>query len=70
MNLRRRTLCIYCGQRIPGALIEREPVTLRARGATSKPERRYAARFACVDHWRLVAVDPAFGDVPDQWKAA
>lgn len=50
--MRRRTRCVYCGTRIPGAV---------PRGNTSTRSQRFAARFACERHYGLVAVDPAFG---------
>ena len=48
---RRRTVCVYCGRRIPGAVPQ---------GDTSTREQRFAARVACREHWNLVARDPHY----------
>ncbi len=45
---RRRTQCVYCGRRIPGAF------------PSNSQERRFAARLTCSRHWRLVLSDPEF----------
>ncbi len=44
----RRTRCVYCGRRIPGAF------------PSHSIERRFAARLTCSRHWRLVLSDPEF----------
>ncbi len=49
--IRRRTCCVYCGRRIPGAV---------QRGDEATSEQRFAARFACREHYYLVARDPAW----------
>ena len=51
MNLRRRTVCVYCGRRIPGAV---------QRGDEATREQRFAARLACKEHYSLVALDPHY----------
>lgn len=52
---RRRTVCVYCGQRITG---------VDDRGNTKHPARdrarRIAARLTCPDHRKLPELDPAY----------
>jgi hypothetical protein len=50
-SIRRRTVCVYCAKRIPGAV---------PRDGTSTREQRIAARLACREHWNLVALDPHY----------
>ena len=60
MNLRRRTVCVYCGTRIPGALPGSTGRYGRKSGGDGTKEQRFAARFACPEHRSLVALDPEF----------
>lgn len=52
-TIRRRTVCVYCGTRIPGKA-EDAPKGERGRYL------RWAARFTCLAHRDLPAVDPAY----------
>jgi len=57
----RRTCCVYCGKRIPGAL---HPSDYQG-DARERARQRIAARFACADHRNLVANDPM---LPLYWQ--
>lgn len=60
-----RTLCVYCGTRIPGRLRINE----HAGTSAERKRERKAARLACPKHRGLVHLDP-FYSCPDQWQAA
>jgi hypothetical protein len=55
--IRRRTCCVYCGQRIPGAVTPKEH---NARGRAREPWFQLSARLTCAEHRELPLNDPAF----------
>lgn len=58
MNLRRRTRCVYCGKRIPGALTRRDRDSWQLRQVLA--EHTFAARFACAEHRDVLIADPEY----------
>lgn len=60
MILRPRTCCVYCGQRIPGALTRKERDNLRP---AARERQRLPARVTCQEHRDMPHLDPYF----DYW---